>query len=89
MNPLSVTPIVVLWGADQDNVPDGAKVDGIDFVAGRKLVSWLAQLDGEPVDRAAAAGIVRSLETRRASTEQARTAQDSKRTLHQSADRAR
>lgn len=75
VNPLSVTSVVVLWGADQHNVPDGATVDGIEFISGRKLVDWLARLDGQPVDRAAAADIVRSLEVRRASRDQAKAAQ--------------
>lgn len=71
VNPLSVTAVVVLWGPAQHGVPDGATVDGIEFVAGRKFVDWLARLDGEPVDRAVAADIVRSLEARRAATEKA------------------
>jgi hypothetical protein len=75
VNPLSVTSVVVLWGAAQHGVPDGASVDGIEFIAGRKFVDWLARLDGEPVDRAAAAGIVRSLEARRAATDKALAAQ--------------
>ena len=52
-------------------VPDGASVDGIAFVAGRKLVDWLARLDGQPVDKAAAVDIIRSLEDRRATTDEA------------------
>jgi len=54
VNPLGVTSIVVLWGAAQHDVPDGAQVDGIAFIPGRKLVPWLAQLDVQPVDKAAA-----------------------------------
>lgn len=71
VNPLSVTSVVVLWGPAQHGVPDGASVDGIEFIAGRKFVDWLSRLDGQPVDRAAAADIVRSLEARRAATEKA------------------
>jgi hypothetical protein len=74
VNPLSVTSVVVLWGPAQYGVPDGASVDGIEFIAGRKFVEWLARLDGQPVDRAAAADIVRSLEFRRTATEQAQVA---------------
>lgn len=73
-NPLSVTSVVVLWGDAQHGVPGGAKVDGIEFIAGRKFLDWLAQLDGQHVDRAAAADIVRSLELRRALTDRARAA---------------
>ncbi|WP_210650308.1 hypothetical protein [Nocardioides sp. SYSU D00065] len=74
VNPLSVTSVVVLWGAAQHGVPDGAKVDGIEFIAGRRFMDWLGQLDRQPVDRRAAAGIVRSLELKRAATDQARSA---------------
>lgn len=74
VNPLSVTSVVVLWGAAQHRVPDGAKFDDIEFIAGQKLVAWLAQLDGQPVDQAAAAGILRSLEIQRASTDKAQAA---------------
>lgn len=74
VNPLRVTSVVVLWGAAQQRVPDGAVVDGIEFIAGRKLVDWLARLDGQPVDRAAAADIIRSLEERRAATDKAQAA---------------
>jgi hypothetical protein len=39
-------------GAAQYGVPAGASVDGIEFIAGRKFVDWLARLDGQPVDKA-------------------------------------
>lgn len=68
VNPLSVTSVVVLWGPAQHGVPEGASVDGIEFIAGRSLVDWLARLDGQPVEKAAAADILRSLEDRRVST---------------------
>ena len=68
VNPLSVTSVVVLWGPAQHGVPDGASVDGIEFIAGRSLVDWLARLDGQPVEKAAAADILCSLEGRRAPT---------------------
>lgn len=74
VNPVSVTSVVVLWGTAQHGVPDGAKVDGIEFIAGRKFVDWLAKLDGQAVDEGAAADIVRSLEERRTSADQARAA---------------
>jgi hypothetical protein len=51
-----VRPVVVLWGAEQHHLPRGAaEVDGIDFVAGRHLRTWLRQLDGDLVSKAAAA----------------------------------
>lgn len=71
INPLSVTSVVVLWGAAQHGVPERASVDGIEFVAGRRFADWLAQLDGQAVDKAAAADILRSLEARRSVTEKA------------------
>ncbi|MEO5664192.1 MAG: hypothetical protein ABIR39_12990 [Nocardioides sp.] len=74
VNPLSVTSVLVLWGPAQHGVPDGASVDGIEFIAGRKFVDWLARVDGQPVDRAAAADIVRSLEGRRTATDEAQAA---------------
>ncbi|MFC5177498.1 hypothetical protein [Nocardioides taihuensis] len=76
VNPLSVTAVVVVWGADQHTVPDGAMIDGVEFVAGRRLVAWLARLDGQPVDQAAAAGILRGLDDRRISAKQAQAARN-------------
>ncbi|MGF9757634.1 nuclease-related domain-containing protein [Microvirga sp. 0TCS3.31] len=67
VNPLRVTSVVVLWGPAQHGVPEGATVDGIEFIAGRKLVDWLRRLDGQHVDEAAADDIVRRLEARRSS----------------------
>jgi hypothetical protein len=66
-NPLQVTPVVVLWGAAQHGVPDGARVDDIDFVAGRRFVEWLTKLDGQHVEEAAATDVLARLETFRAS----------------------
>ncbi|WP_341927088.1 nuclease-related domain-containing protein [Nocardioides psychrotolerans] len=73
VNPLGVTSIVVLWGPAQHTVPEGAAADGIEFVAGRKLVSWLAKLDGQPVDKVAAKGLISGLEARRMPAEKTRT----------------
>jgi hypothetical protein len=67
-NPLSVTPVVVVWGTAQHDVPDNARVDGIEFVAGRKLIGWLSKLDGQPVDEAAASDMLERLEGYRAAT---------------------
>ncbi|NYD43233.1 hypothetical protein [Nocardioides panaciterrulae] len=67
-NPLRVVPVVVLWGAAQHDVPEQARVEGIDFVAGRRLLAWLRTLDGEPVDKGAAADVIDRLEKYRAST---------------------
>lgn len=70
-NPLSVTSVVVLWGAAQHGVPERATVDGIQFIAGRRFADWLAQLDGQTVDKAAATEILRSLKARRSVTDKA------------------
>lgn len=69
VNPLSVTAVVVLWGPAQHGVPEGATVDGIEFVAGRNLVAWLRRLDGYAVDQTAADDVVRQLEARRFSAQ--------------------
>ncbi|MEP9362060.1 NERD domain-containing protein [Nocardioides sp. CN2-186] len=70
INPVTVTPVVVLWGALQHDVPDGACIDGIAFVGGRNFVAWLRSLDGDRVDKAAAADIIRKLEGFRADVRQ-------------------
>ena len=59
---LTVTPVVVVWGAAQHIVPDGAVLEGVSFVAGRKLVSWLRELDGETVPKDAARDALQRLE---------------------------
>ncbi|HET8718147.1 MAG TPA: nuclease-related domain-containing protein [Nocardioidaceae bacterium] len=61
-DPWRVTPVVVLWGAAQDGVPENARIDGIDFVAGRRFVDWLARLDGHPVSKDAASDVLARLE---------------------------
>ena len=50
-NPSKVRPVIVLWGTSQHTIPEGATKDGIDFVAGKNLVAWLAKLDGAPIDK--------------------------------------
>ena len=59
---LAVTPVVVVWGAAQHTVPDCAVLEGVSFVAGRKLVSWLRELDGETVPKDAAQDALERLE---------------------------
>ena len=68
INPLSVTPVVVVWGALQANIPTPARVDGIEFVAGRGLIDWLTRLEGQPVSKAAADDVVKRLEAYRSTT---------------------
>jgi hypothetical protein len=66
-NPAQVTPLLVLWGAAQHSVPDGAKVDGIDVVGGRRLIAWLKHRDDELIDERAARDVITRLEQFRAS----------------------
>lgn len=63
---ISVSPLVVVWGAAARGVPDTVRVAGVDFVAGRSLVSRLGTIAGETVDEAAAADVLARLETYRA-----------------------
>lgn len=58
---LPVTPVVVVWGSLQSAIPDGATCDGIEFVAGQKFLTWLDQLDGDPVTKEAAREVLRRL----------------------------
>jgi hypothetical protein len=65
--PVVIRPAVVLWGAEQHRLPNGvARVDGIDFVAGRHLRKWLRGLEGDDVTKDAAAELVKLLEQFRA-----------------------
>ncbi len=68
VNPVKVTPVVVIWGAAQHNVPNHARVNDIEFVAGHHLVTWLTRLSSESVTKAAAADIINRLERFRAET---------------------
>lgn len=63
---LSVTSVVVLWGAAQWTVPDEANIDGVRFVAGRQLLPLLRALDGDEVSKDAAHDVLDRLEKFRA-----------------------
>lgn len=63
-----VQPLVVVWGAAQQTVPDGAVVQGVPFVRGRELSQWLRALDGDVVNNQAAAHALTELRTYRAQT---------------------
>jgi len=65
-NPLEVTPVIVVWGPLQHHLPAGARVDEIDFVRGRQLVSWLKRRGGNPVSKRAADDLLRRVEAFRA-----------------------
>lgn len=58
-----VKPVVVIWGPAQHKVPDNFEVDGIEFVGGRRLLAWLQNLSGEPVDKLAANDALERLKT--------------------------
>lgn len=41
---MPVVPVVVVWGSGQHDVPSGGSpVNGVDLVAGKELVEWLAR----------------------------------------------
>jgi hypothetical protein len=68
IQPLTVTPVVVLWGAAQRTVPDGAEIEGVRFLTGRQLRSWLRQLDGDAVTKDAAQDALERLKRYRVGT---------------------
>lgn len=53
--------MVVLWGAAQRTVPDGAVIEGVTFVAGRQLLPWLRELEGEAIAKDAAGEAIQRL----------------------------
>lgn len=65
-NSLTVRPAVVVWGGLQHAIPPDAQIDGIEFVAGRRLHVWLGNLKGEPVTKEAAADLLKRLNDYRA-----------------------
>lgn len=65
---VTVRPIVVVWGPAQHHVPDHYDLNGIPFIAGRRLLAWLKDLEGERVSRAAAKEILSELQKFRAGT---------------------
>lgn len=64
---VTVLPAVVLWGPAQHELPPNAQSAGIRFIGGKRLVRWLAELEGQPVDRIEAEDLLRQLEEFRAS----------------------
>lgn len=65
-NPLTVTPVVVVWGAAQREVPAGYRTNGVEFIPGRQLVTWLGSLDAHAVTKSAARDLISRLEEYRA-----------------------
>jgi hypothetical protein len=62
-----VTPLLVVWGAEQHAIPAGADVDGIEVVGGRQLITWLEHRHGDAIDEAAAREVLARLKDFRAS----------------------
>ena len=59
---ITITPLVVLWGPIQREVPAAARVDEVDFVTGGDLLAWLRQHRSEDVSRQAAKRLLKELE---------------------------
>jgi hypothetical protein len=64
--PLTVTPVVVVWGAAQHDLPEDAAHDGVRFIAGLQLRQWLSDQHHDPIDRAAARHFLSALKDWRA-----------------------
>jgi hypothetical protein len=60
--PLSVTPVVVLWGSARSDVPADATISGVRFLDGRQLLTLLAELDSHDVPRDAAKAALAELD---------------------------
>ena len=58
---IAVTPLVVLWGPIRQDLPPDARVDGVDFVAGPNLVTWLRDRDCESVNGRSGRQLIRDL----------------------------
>ena len=60
-----VTPLVVIWGTAQSDLPDVVRTNGVEIVSGQGLRAWLRDRSGEPVKKDAAADLIRKLEAYR------------------------
>lgn len=63
--PVEVTPVVVIWGLVGREMPVHRVVDGVHFVAGRHLRSWLRAQRSDEICSAVAADLTRRLIARR------------------------
>lgn len=59
---IRVRTVVVLWGSAQATLPPDVEFEGVEFIRGRELVSWLDRLDGDLVERAPAEELLCDLE---------------------------
>jgi len=64
-NSIRVTPLVVIWGAAQAEVPEVVRADGVEVVSGQGLLAWLGQRDEDPVNEDVARDLIRRLEVYR------------------------
>lgn len=71
--PVTVTPVVVVWGKARTDIPAEAECNGVRFIDGRKLRAWLASLDDHDVPPEAAKEVIKQLERFRATAGKART----------------
>lgn len=65
VRPVTVTPLIVMWGSAHHDVPEAFERDGVAFVSGRRLNKHLRALDGHPIDLRAARDLSRKLENYR------------------------
>lgn len=59
---LTVTPVVVVWGAAQSSVRDDEVVDGVAIVRGSGFRTWLACLEAETISQKTATELVARIE---------------------------
>ena len=59
---ITVTPLVAMWGPIRHEVPRGARVEDVDFVAGPQLSEWLRQHRSDDISRQAAKRLLAELE---------------------------
>lgn len=58
---LTVTPLVVIWGRGQNEVPVNTTLNDVEVIPGSNLLAWLNALDGEQVDEGPAADLIELL----------------------------
>lgn len=75
-----VRSAVVVWGALQHEIGEAREVDGVDIVPGQKVVKWLRSLDGDSVSKDAARDVVQKLREYRATSWEAATEPERRRT---------
>lgn len=59
---MTVTPVVVVWGAAQSSVRDDEVVDGVAIVRGSGFRTWLARLEAEVISQKTATELVARVE---------------------------